>query len=82
LKSLLDSLDKREANVLNHRYGLLGESEKTLVKTGRVMGISGERVRVLEARALRKCRAVCRKELVSKLTHKKLYKDITGNDLQ
>jgi DNA-directed RNA polymerase sigma subunit (sigma70/sigma32) len=48
LKKLLNSLDTREAMVLTHRYGLLGEKNKTLDSVGKIIKVSRERARAKE----------------------------------
>ena len=45
-------------NVLTLRFGLDGEKPQTLEEVGVGLGITRERVRQLEARALRELRAV------------------------
>lgn len=79
LKKLLNSLDTREATVLTHRYGLLGEKNKTLDAVGKIIKVSRERARAIEQKALRKCRMPSRKKLSEKLTHKELRTDILGD---
>ncbi len=53
---LVDVLDPRELVVVKMRYGLSGEPRRTLVQIGRVLGVSKERVRQLQNRALTKIR--------------------------
>ena len=48
----LDSLEERERRVLKLRFGLEGDTPMTLRETGRHLGISRERVRQVEGRAL------------------------------
>jgi len=50
---LMTGLKPREIRILVHRYGLLTGQDKTLKETARVFGISGERIRQIEARILR-----------------------------
>ncbi len=80
LKSLLNTLLAKEQIILIHRYGLFGIKQKTLAETGKELGFNQEVVRQVQSKALRKLRFPSRKDLVQKLTHKKLKKDITGED--
>jgi RNA polymerase primary sigma factor len=54
--SLIQGLSDREQLILRLRYGLGGEEEHTLEQIGQSLGLSRERVRQLEARALKKLR--------------------------
>jgi RNA polymerase primary sigma factor len=54
---MLKLLDPRERLVVTLRFGLNGEPHQTLVQVSRVLGVSKERVRQLEERALKKIRA-------------------------
>ncbi len=53
---LIGALTGREQLILRLRYGLGGEEEHTLEQIGQSLGLSRERVRQLEARALKKLR--------------------------
>ncbi len=53
----LDVLDERERRILVWRFGLDGGNEHTLQEVGEKLGLSRERARQLEARALSKIRA-------------------------
>ena len=53
---LIGSLTPREQLILRLRYGLGGEEEHTLEQIGQSLSLSRERVRQLEARALKKLR--------------------------
>jgi len=53
---LIGGLTEREQLILRLRYGLVGEEEHTLEQIGQSLGLSRERVRQLEARALKKLR--------------------------
>lgn len=54
LEDILDKLDEREQKVLCLRYGLKGCEAHTLKETGRLLGITRERVRQIQQKALRK----------------------------
>jgi RNA polymerase primary sigma factor len=56
LASILDSLPPREARILQLRYGLLDGQYLTLNEVGQKMGVTRERVRQIEAQALRRLR--------------------------
>ena len=55
-RTLLAALDEREVSVLEMRYGLSGQEPCSLEEISRRMGLTRERIRQLEARALRKLR--------------------------
>jgi RNA polymerase primary sigma factor len=56
LAGALDQLNPRMRRVLSLRFGLDGESPQTLEEVGGELGITRERVRQLETRALRELR--------------------------
>ena len=58
--SLVDSLSPREALVLRRRYGIGGEEIQTLEEVGMELHVTRERVRQIEAKALRKMRVPSR----------------------
>jgi RNA polymerase primary sigma factor len=58
LAQALDRLDPRMRHVLALRFGLDGSKPKTLEEVGVGLGITRERVRQLESRALRELRSV------------------------
>jgi len=56
LHSILNSLGKRERAVLEMRFGLKDGESHTLEEVGRAFGVTRERVRQIESKALRKLR--------------------------
>jgi len=58
LGQALDSLNPRMRHVVSRRFGLDGEPPQTLEEVGSDLGITRERVRQLESRALRELRLV------------------------
>jgi len=63
LGDLLGTLDEREHLVIGARYGLNGSKPATLEEVGRELGVTRERIRQLQCRALEKMRrALVRKE--------------------
>lgn len=65
LEEIVDELPEREATIVKLRFGLEGETPKTLEEIGEMMNISRERVRQIESRALLK--------LKKKALKRKLY---------
>ncbi len=56
LARLLGTLDERERQIVAMRYGLHGDHPRTLKQVGAVLGLTAERVRQLETRAISKLR--------------------------
>jgi len=56
LDSVLETLNDREEKVLRMRFGLLDGRSRTLEEVGREFGVTRERIRQIEAKALRKLR--------------------------
>jgi RNA polymerase sigma factor (sigma-70 family) len=56
--TILNSLDDRLRLVLELRFGLSGQTPRSLVEVGKELGVTGERARQLEVRALDKMRTL------------------------
>ncbi|QMS85905.1 RNA polymerase sigma factor RpoD [Candidatus Xianfuyuplasma coldseepsis] len=56
LDTVLETLTDREEKVLRMRFGLLDGRSRTLEEVGREFGVTRERIRQIEAKALRKLR--------------------------
>jgi RNA polymerase primary sigma factor len=56
LKDVLDTLTERERQVLNLRFGLADGYPRTLEEVGKQFSVTRERIRQIEAKALRKLR--------------------------
>lgn len=56
VQTVLETLDVREKQVIEHRFGMKDGRSKTLEEVGRYFGVTRERVRQIEAKALRKLR--------------------------
>ncbi len=67
LEKVLADLTPRERKVLELRFGLTGEPPKTLEEVGNIFGVTRERVRQIEAKALRKLQSPLRAELLRSL---------------
>jgi RNA polymerase primary sigma factor len=67
LNSVLAELSVREARILRDRYGLAGGDRITLLEASKKYGLSKERIRQIEKKALRKIRASGR------VQHLKIY---------
>ncbi len=62
LEEVLSTLSEREAKVLSLRFGLDGGQQRTLEEVGKVFGVTRERIRQIEAKALRKLRHPSRRK--------------------
>jgi RNA polymerase primary sigma factor len=56
VEAVLDSLTGRERRVLQLRFGLEDDRARTLAEVGKELDVSRERIRQIEAKALRKLR--------------------------
>jgi RNA polymerase primary sigma factor len=56
MEDILESLNDRERKVLEMRFGLKDGQGRTLEEVGQAFGVTRERIRQIEAKALRKLR--------------------------
>jgi RNA polymerase primary sigma factor len=56
LMQMLDQLTPREADILQFRYGLVDGDPHTLKETGDRFGLTRERIRQIESKAIKKLR--------------------------
>lgn len=56
IREVLETLSPREAKVLEYRFGLEDGKQRTLEEVGREFGVTRERIRQIEAKAIRKLR--------------------------
>ena len=52
LSELINELDERQANIIRMRFGIDQDSEMTLEEIGQIFGVTRERIRQLESKAL------------------------------
>jgi RNA polymerase primary sigma factor len=62
VEDALDTLTPRERRVLQLRFGLIDDHQRTLEELGKRFGLTRERIRQIEANALRKLRQPARSE--------------------
>ena len=62
IKEVLETLSPREARVLVYRFGLEGGKPMTLEEVGKKFGVTRERIRQIEAKALRKLKHPSRRK--------------------
>ena len=56
VENILDSMSPRERRVLQLRFGLIDGNQRSLEEVGKRFGVTRERIRQVEANALRKLR--------------------------
>jgi RNA polymerase primary sigma factor len=59
---LLEILDEREQDIIKNRFGLYGDAPKTLEEIGKKYGLTRERVRQIEARAVKKMKGFLKQQ--------------------
>ena len=64
LEAVVNTLPEREAMVLKLRYGLGGYKELTLDDIGKQFKVTRERIRQIEAKAIRRLRSPTRQALL------------------
>lgn len=75
IRSILDSLTPREAKVLRLRFGIDMPSEYTLEEVGVMFNVTRERIRQIEAKALRKMRHPARSDKLKTLLFDNIRND-------
>ncbi len=78
LDKLLNTLTTKESQVIIHRFGLFGQKKKTYDEIGKIFGTTREPVRQTLSKIIRKLRHTTRKELMNKITHSGLRKEVFG----
>jgi len=58
MQKMILNLNPREQFVIKHRFGIDGEEKKTLEEIGEIEGVTRERIRQIEAKAMRKLRTL------------------------
>jgi RNA polymerase primary sigma factor len=62
MNQMLGTLLPKEADILRLRFGLDDDDGRTLEEIGQILGVTRERIRQIEAKALRKLRHPSRAE--------------------
>ena len=65
LDDVLSTLSEREKNILDLRFGLSSGTEMTLEQVGEIYNVTRERIRQIEAKAIRKLRHPSRSKKIS-----------------
>lgn len=68
-RNILDTLSPREASVLRLRFGIDCDSDHTLEEVGKKFTVTRERIRQIEAKALRKLRHPTRSRIMRTFTN-------------
>jgi RNA polymerase primary sigma factor len=64
LNAILDTFSGREAMVVRERFGLVDGQQKTLEEIGDIFGVTRERIRQIEMKAMSKLRHPSLRELL------------------
>ncbi len=64
IQEVLATLSPREARILRLRFGLENGTTYTLEEVGKKFGLTRERIRQIEGKALRRLRHPCRSRLL------------------
>jgi len=67
LDALLNDLSERERQILAYRFGLEDGNLRSLAETGKMVGITRERIRQIEKRAIQKMRTLMKKRRMQRL---------------
>lgn len=67
VRTVLAQLPDREADVVRRRFGIGDDQDRTLEEVGRMYGVTRERIRQIEAKALRKLRHPSRASVLADL---------------
>lgn len=64
INEVISTLSSREADIIRKRFGLIGDKALTLEEIGQEYGLTKERIRQIEAKALRKLRSPVRAKIL------------------
>lgn len=78
LQACIDTLQLKEGQILIHRHGFFNEKKKTFAQIGEKFNVSGDRIRTIYLKILRKLRHPSRHELVKKTGNLSLIKEVFG----
>ena len=83
IENILAEFSLKEQDILKHRYGLNGEKLMTNIELARIYGVTQERIRQIEEKALKKLRNPARTKLLRPFyiddTNEQTHYDLTQN---